>query len=96
MSDPPKTSMDEELASLETLEKIRKYVVYAAIALLVLSLVKYVAPLVYVRSALWAAAGVVTVMFGLKLKKLGQSTGNTWINAALYFGVALLPLYFRR
>lgn len=83
---------DEEVKKVLQLQKVRRIVVYAALALLVLSFVHRVGPLVYLRSALWAAAGVLSIAEGLGLKKLGQAAGNAWFNAALYFGVAILPM----
>jgi hypothetical protein len=83
---------DEEVQKVLRIQNIRRIVVYAALALLILSFVKRVEPLVYLRAALWAGAGVLSVVEALGLKKLGQAAGNAWFNAAIYFGVAVLPI----
>jgi hypothetical protein len=93
---PMSAPNDAEVESVIRLSKIRRGVVYAALALLVFSLVQRSDPLSYLRAALWAAAGVLSIVEGLKLKNLGQRATNSWINAALYFGVAVLPLVARR
>lgn len=83
---------DEEVRKLLQLQRIRRIVVYAAVALLVLSFIHRATPLIYVRAALFAAAGVLSVLEGVGLKKVGQASGNAWFNAALYFLVAIFPI----
>jgi hypothetical protein len=83
---------DEEVKKLLSLQRVRRIVVYAALALLLLSFVHRVPPLVYLRAALWAAAGVLSVLEALGLKKLGQAAGNAWFNAVLYFAVSVFPM----
>jgi sulfite exporter TauE/SafE len=82
---------DEEVGKLLKLQRVRRVVVYAALGLLVLSFVHHDRGLAGLRGSLWAAAGVLSVLEALGLKKLGQAAGNAWFNAALYFGVAILP-----
>lgn len=83
---------EEEAAQLANLQKARKFVVLAAIVLLVLSLLRPSALFIYPRSALWLLASGLSAMEAVRLKRLGVASGNAWINTALYFAVALLPL----
>jgi hypothetical protein len=87
---------DEDVKKVLQLQKIRRVVVYGALALLVLSFFQHITPLVYLRSALWGAAGVISILEYIGLKKVGQAAGNAIVNALLYFGVAILPVYFGR
>lgn len=82
----------EDVQEIEKLQKIRKAVVAVAIVLLVLSLVSRNLIFVYPRVLLWGAAGVISILEATKLKKLGIQPGNAWLNAAIYFAVAFLPL----
>jgi hypothetical protein len=82
--------------NLASLQKLRKIVVLIAIVLIVLSLVQRMPIFVYGRVVLWATAGIVSIMEGRTLQKLGQPAGNAWINAAIYFAVSLVPLLARR
>jgi hypothetical protein len=85
-----------EVQKLQSLQRIRKIVVYIAIALIVLSLVQRMPIFIYGRVVLWATAGVISVMEGAALKKLGHPATNAWFNAAMYFAVSLLPLLMNR
>jgi hypothetical protein len=85
-----------EVQKLHSLQRIRKFVVYAAVGLIVLSLVQRLPIFVYGRVALWATAGVISMLEGAALKKLGQPATAAWFNAAIYFAVSLLPLLMRR
>ncbi len=86
-----------EVAKVQSLQRIRKFVVYAALALLILSIFQRDIPMfVYGRVVLWAAAGVLSILEGLSLKKLGHKATGAWTNAAIYFAVALFPLLARR
>jgi hypothetical protein len=88
---------DEEVRKVLKLQSIRRMVVYGALGLLVLSFFQRgIAPLVYLRAALWAAAGVLSILEATGLKKIGQPATNAWVNAALYFGVAVLPIFYGR
>lgn len=87
---------DEDVRKVLQLQRVRRAVVYGALALLVVSFFQHITPLVYLRSALWAAAGVISILEFLGLKKIGQAAGNAMVNALLYFGVAVLPVYFGR
>ena len=85
-----------EVQKLLSLQRIRKIVVYVAIGLIVLSLVQRLPVFVYGRVVLWSLAGVISVMEGAALKKLGHPATTAWFNAAIYFAVSLLPLLARR
>ncbi|MBX3188539.1 MAG: hypothetical protein KF819_16100 [Labilithrix sp.] len=84
------------IENLASLQKLRKIVVLIAIGLIVLSLVQRMPIFVYGRVVLWATAGIVSILEGNTLKKLGQPAGNAWLNAAIYFAVSLVPLLAHR
>jgi len=87
---------NEQIARLQKLQSIRKVVVYAALALLLLSFVRPAPLFIYGRMVLWATAGALSVMEGLGLQKLGQKATNAWVNAAMFFAVSIFPLIARR
>ncbi len=91
----PRMSSDQ-VTKLRSLQNIRKYVVYGALTLLVISLFQYKPLFIYGRVVLWATAGVLSVLEAAALKKLDQPAKNAWINAALYFAVAVFPFLARR
>ena len=88
--------LNAEVQKLRSLQNIRKFVVYAAIGLIILSLAQRLPVFIYGRVVLWSLAGVLSVMEGAALKKLGHPATTAWFNAAIYFGVSLLPLIARR
>ena len=92
----PVQETNAEVQKLQSLQNIRKIVVYIAIGLNVLSLVQRMPIFIYGRVALWAAAGVLSLLEGASLKKLGHPATTAWFNAAMYFAVSLLPLLARR
>jgi hypothetical protein len=88
--------VNAEVQKLQALQRIRKIVVYVAIALIVASLLQRLPIFIYGRVALWATAGVLSVLEGAALKKLGHPASVAWFNAAIYFAVSLLPLLMKR
>lgn len=88
----PQVAFSPAVAELQKWQSYRRYAVYAALGLLVLSLVVIRIPvLVYARAACWAAAGVLSLMEGRAAKAAGIQM-STGFRTVLYFVVALLPL----
>ncbi len=65
-----------DLQKLQSLQRIRKFVVYGAIALIALSLVKREPMFIYGRVVLWASAGVLSLLEASALKKLNTKPGH--------------------
>ena len=85
-----------DLQKLQSLQRIRKFVVYGAIALIALSLVQRMPLFIYGRVALWASAGVLSLLEASALKRLNTKPTTAYFNAAIYFAVSLLPLLVYR
>ncbi len=83
---------EEEVRKVLQIQKIRRIVVFAALGLLIFSFVQHIQVLSYFRAALWAGAGILSIVEALGLKKLGQQATNAYVNAALYLAVAVLPV----
>lgn len=80
----------EVVAELNRLNSLRQAAVVAALVLLVVSLVMPSMLLALLRSAAWAAAGVLSLMHTSKAKQAGLSASYT--NAVIYLLVAVLPI----
>jgi hypothetical protein len=76
--------------SLNQLNKARQIAVVIALGLLVVSLVAPSTPLAVARSLAWAAAGVLSLLHATKAKEAGLVPN--YLNAVIYFVVAVLPL----
>lgn len=83
---------EQEAAQLYQFQKVRRIVVFIALGLLIVSFFRYSQPLAYARAGAWVIAGIISVMEAMKLSKIGAKAGNAWINALIYFAVAILPL----
>lgn len=70
-------------------QRLRQGAVVIALVLLVVSLIKPMPALAIVRGLAWCAAGVLSLIETQHKKKLGLPAG--YLNAVIYFLVALLP-----
>ncbi len=75
---------------LNRLNRSRQIAVIAAIVLLVVSLVMPSMVFALLRSLAWGAAGVLSLMHASKAKEAGLP--SSYMNAVIYFVVAVLPL----
>lgn len=86
-----------EAQTLATIRRVRTVIVFVALGLLLYSFLQQgVSALAFARAAAWAVAGVLSVVEALLLRKLGQKATNAWWNAAVYLGIAFVPLLARR
>ncbi len=86
------------LTTIQRLEGVRKVFVLVALGLLVVTLIaaKSMSPillvgLVLLRTIAWGACGLICVAVGVLLGRAGRPSGGSYLNAAIYFVVALLP-----
>jgi len=85
---------------LVRVQRLRRIIVIVALVLLVVSLLNPLTSIAYARSALWALCGCMCIVEVSLLKRVRESGATldpgirapTYVNAVLYFAVALLPL----
>ena len=77
-------------AELNRLNNLQRIAVFSALGLLILSFVFPSTAIAIGRSLAWTAAGVLSLMATSKAKQLGAQA--SYLNAILYFAVAVLPL----
>ncbi len=84
---------------IQRLDGVRRGLVFAALALLVVTLLipsGKISPgviliLVLVRTVSWGACGVICIIMALLLGKIGRPMGRAFLNAGIYLLVAILP-----
>ncbi len=89
----PEAGQEEQIANLQSLQRVRKFVVIGALVMLAATFLANVPILAYPRAFAWAVAGVVSIMEARAITKLGQPAQSAYLNAGIYFIVALLPLF---
>ena len=85
--------MEKDQATIDELNRLnqaRQIAVGIALVLLVISLLAPSMVLAVLRSFAWAAAGVLSLLHTSKAKQAGL--GGSYVNAVIYFVVAILPL----
>jgi len=83
---------DEDLRTLDRLEKYRVLALVVAFGLLLVSIVFELEWLVWPRALAWCAGGVVMLLESRVLKRMGRSPDAAYLWAALYFLVGILCL----
>ena len=83
---------EEEVAQLKNLQSLRRFVVIAAVVVFVLAYATKNPIFSTPRAALWGVAGLLSVIEGVRMKRVGYSPSNALMNAAIYLAVALVPL----
>ncbi|MFO0759753.1 MAG: hypothetical protein U0359_24915 [Byssovorax sp.] len=81
----------QTIIELNRLNQMRQAAVVVALVLLVISLISPSMVLAVARSLAWGAAGVLSLLHTSKAKQAGLQAG--YMNAVIYFLVALLPLF---
>ena len=89
MEKDQKTTVDE----LNRLNQARQIAVGIALVLLVISLLAPSVALAVLRSFAWAAAGLLSLMHTSKARQAGFNA--SYLNAIIYFVVAVIPLVKR-
>jgi hypothetical protein len=78
------------VAELHRLNQIRQAAVISALGLLLISYFVPGTALAVLRTFAWASAGIFSLLYASKAKAAGAPA--SYLNAVIYFMVALLPL----
>jgi hypothetical protein len=80
----------EIAAELRRLNQLRQAAVISALGLLFISLIVPSPALAVLRSAAWASAGIISILYASRAKAAGVPPN--YLTAVIYFMVAVLPL----
>ncbi len=78
------------IAELHRINQVRQAAVICALGLLFISFIAPSLTLAALRSAAWASAGIISLLYASKARAAGVPA--SYLTAVIYFMVAVLPL----